>query len=158
MAQTSQKYKCICVKSWNCSYLVTWFCYQLIAKPGTKTAAVLLPDLYCIGANQWTTVISWSTHDMKKGYKTGMKVDYDNKTFCREVPPGKFWNKKTFGMFGAFQWIWSIIKMVIGDQKEKGNQLKNWKLSCLINQFLGHEDQLNHKIIWGLSFIVASCS
>ena len=29
-------------RNWGC--LVTWFCYQLIAKPGNKTAAVLWPD------------------------------------------------------------------------------------------------------------------
>ena len=28
----------------NCSSLVTWFCYQLIAKPGNKTATVPWPD------------------------------------------------------------------------------------------------------------------
>ena len=32
------------VTSRNCGCLVTWFCYQLIAKPGNKTAAVLWPD------------------------------------------------------------------------------------------------------------------
>ena len=36
----------IWVRSWNCGCLVTWFCYQLIAKPGNKTAAVLRPDPY----------------------------------------------------------------------------------------------------------------
>ena len=30
----------IWVRSRNCRCLVTWFCYQLIAKPGNKTAAV----------------------------------------------------------------------------------------------------------------------
>ena len=39
----------VCVKniwarSGGCSCLVTWFCYQLIAKPGNKTAAVPWPD------------------------------------------------------------------------------------------------------------------
>ena len=29
---------CIWVRSWNCGCRVTWFCYQLIAKPGNKTA------------------------------------------------------------------------------------------------------------------------
>ena len=38
----------IWVRSWNCSCLVTWFCYHLIAKPGNKTAAVLWPDPYII--------------------------------------------------------------------------------------------------------------
>ena len=30
----------------NCDCLVTWFCYQLIAKPGNKTATVPWPDPY----------------------------------------------------------------------------------------------------------------
>ena len=36
----------IWVRSRNCGCLVTWFCYQLIAKPGIKTAAVSWPDPY----------------------------------------------------------------------------------------------------------------
>ena len=36
----------ICVRSWNCGCLVTWFCYQLIAKPVNKTAAVSWSDPY----------------------------------------------------------------------------------------------------------------
>ena len=36
----------IWVRSRNCSCLVTWFCYRLIAKPGSKTAAVSWPDPY----------------------------------------------------------------------------------------------------------------
>ena len=38
--------KDIWVRSGNCRCLVTWFCYQLIAKPGNKTAAVSWPDPY----------------------------------------------------------------------------------------------------------------
>ena len=34
----------IWVRSWNCGCLVTWFCYQLIVKPGSKTATVLWAD------------------------------------------------------------------------------------------------------------------
>ena len=37
---------CIWVRSHNCGCLVTWFCYQLIAKPGNKTATVVWPDPY----------------------------------------------------------------------------------------------------------------
>ena len=37
---------CIWVRSRNCGCLVTWFCYQLIAKPGNKTAKVPWPDPY----------------------------------------------------------------------------------------------------------------
>ena len=36
--------QCMWVRSQNCGFLVTWFCYQLIAKPGNKTAAVSWPD------------------------------------------------------------------------------------------------------------------
>ena len=38
----------ICVRSRNCGCLVTWFCYQLIAKPGNKTATVPWPDPYTL--------------------------------------------------------------------------------------------------------------
>ena len=36
----------IWVRSWKCGCLVTWYCYQLIAKSGNKTAAVPWPDPY----------------------------------------------------------------------------------------------------------------
>ena len=36
----------IWVRSRKCGCLVTWFCYQLIAKPGNKTAAVSWPHPY----------------------------------------------------------------------------------------------------------------
>ena len=36
----------IWVRSRNCGCLVTWFCYQLMAKPGNKTAAVSCSDPY----------------------------------------------------------------------------------------------------------------
>ena len=39
-------YSSIWVRSWNCGCLVTWFCYQLIAKPGNETAVVSWPDPY----------------------------------------------------------------------------------------------------------------
>ena len=45
----------IWVRSWNCGCLVTWFCYQLIAKPGNKTAAVSWPDPYAL----WW-LLSWT--------------------------------------------------------------------------------------------------
>ena len=35
---------CIWVRSWRCGCPVTWFCYQLIAKPVKKTAAPSWPD------------------------------------------------------------------------------------------------------------------
>ena len=47
----------IWVRSRNCGCLVTWFCYQLIAKPGNKTAAVSWPDPYIY--MQYSLHISW---------------------------------------------------------------------------------------------------
>ena len=38
----------IWVRSRNCGCLVTWFSYQLIAKPGNKTATVSWPDPYAV--------------------------------------------------------------------------------------------------------------
>ena len=36
----------IWVQPWRCGCLVTWFCYQVIAKPGNKTATPSWPDPY----------------------------------------------------------------------------------------------------------------
>ena len=47
------------VRSRNCGCLVTWFCYQLIAKPGNKTATVSWPDPYA-----GVVVILWSHFSM----------------------------------------------------------------------------------------------
>ena len=50
----------IWVRSWNFGCLVTWFCYQLIAKPGNKTATVSWPDpsLHWHGTSSWN-LSSW---------------------------------------------------------------------------------------------------
>ena len=48
------------VRSQNYVCLVTWFCYQLIAKPGNKTATVSWPDPPHAGniESQWPTKIT----------------------------------------------------------------------------------------------------
>ena len=38
----------ICVRSRKCGCLVTWFCYQMIAQPGNKTATPSWPDTYVL--------------------------------------------------------------------------------------------------------------
>ena len=45
-------------RNWGC--LVTWFCYQLIAKPGNKTAPVPWPASYQITAKYFFLVPDWS--------------------------------------------------------------------------------------------------
>ena len=54
-------YKCTWVKSWNCGCLVTWFCYQLIAKPGNKTAAPSWPHPHV-----HTDVLSFSNEVLQR--------------------------------------------------------------------------------------------
>ena len=36
------------IRSWRCDCLFTWFCYQMIAKPGNKVAAPLWPGPYIL--------------------------------------------------------------------------------------------------------------
>ena len=49
----------IWVWSQNCGFLVTWFCYQLIAKPGNKTATCPWPDpsVSCGTKTTWHPII-----------------------------------------------------------------------------------------------------
>ena len=58
--------KCIWVRSRNCGCLVTWFCYQLIAKPGNKTATVSWPDPYVHYMKYHINIelIHWSLGDL----------------------------------------------------------------------------------------------
>ena len=58
---------CIWVRSWNCGCLVTWFCYQLIAKPGNKTAAVPWPDPYWSAKLKCFVAISLSSRTSSLG-------------------------------------------------------------------------------------------
>ena len=53
-------FKCRWVGSQICDCLVTWFCYQLIAKPGNKTAAPLWPDP--------DTLHTWSSHCIRMSW------------------------------------------------------------------------------------------
>ena len=52
----------ILVRLQKCSCLVTWFCYQMITKPGNKTAALSWPNPYMIQSYyQWLWVMfSWA--------------------------------------------------------------------------------------------------
>ena len=70
-AFTTYTVHCIWVRSRNCGSLVTWFCYQLIAKPGNKTAAVSWPDQYRL--NTVHTVPAWRVK-----YSINLVCDY----FC----------------------------------------------------------------------------
>ena len=58
----------IWVRSRNCGCLVTWFCYQLIAKPGNKTAAVSWLDPYVFYV--FSEKFSMSRHFLVGSYTT----------------------------------------------------------------------------------------
>ena len=64
-------YTCIWVRSRNYGCLVTWFCYQLIAKPGNKTVAVSWPDPYTYIPTPGDDIhiCQWETH-IDKNEKT----------------------------------------------------------------------------------------
>ena len=47
----------IWVRSWNWGCLVTWFCYQLIAKPGNKKASPREPHALAWGPSSFHTKI-----------------------------------------------------------------------------------------------------
>ena len=55
---TGHNVNIIWVRSRNCGCLVTWFCYQLIAKPGNKTAAVPWPDPYSKWHYLWLILLT----------------------------------------------------------------------------------------------------
>ena len=71
----------IWVRSWNWGCLVTWFCYQLIAKPDNKTAAVPWPDPYTL---IWRCQQHW-TCTMRSN---GLPTESDTKTkICASLFP-----------------------------------------------------------------------
>ena len=62
--RTYREWGVIWVKWRNCGCLVTWFCYQLIAKPGNKTATVSWPDPYGIRTyREWGFVWNKDLYD-----------------------------------------------------------------------------------------------
>ena len=52
----------IWVRSWRCGCLVTWFCYQMIAKPGKKTAVPPWPESNWYRNTYVTYCITYSAH------------------------------------------------------------------------------------------------
>ena len=55
-------------RSRNCGCLITWFCYQLIAKPGNTTAAVSWPDPY----THWQGTFSVSAMSVRPEISLGL--------------------------------------------------------------------------------------
>ena len=56
----------IWVRSRNCGCLFTWFCYQLITKPGNKTATVPWPDPYACCLCLWAEAYLFPVMSLSK--------------------------------------------------------------------------------------------
>ena len=82
----------IWVRSRNCGCLVTWFCYQLIAKPGNKTATVPWPDpydAYCqLAVQEAYLIYPFSISCNHKMFRLWYKSHYW--TFHYHPPPVKY--------------------------------------------------------------------
>ena len=76
----------IWVRSRNCGCLVTWFCYQLIAKPGNKTATVSWPDPYIAtsGVRRIPSKVMRANANRNLYFKLTICV-YSRKALCRFV-------------------------------------------------------------------------
>ena len=105
----------IWVRSRNCGCLVTWFCYQLIAKPGNKTATVLWPDPYKIHGAFWNNVhcisinsvpivtVPWCSIDKSH-------TDFSSKSRSNSSPLGQNGRPVFQTMFSdAFSWMKSFV-------------------------------------------------
>ena len=95
------------VRPRNCGCLVTWFCYQLIAKPGNKTVAYSWPDLYAAEH----TIISPSpgpTPDQSKASTTLV-------TKFEKHPRFADFGRKKHPFFNRNRWFWDPINKLINE-------------------------------------------
>ena len=90
----------IWVRSRNCGCLVTWFCYQLIAKPGNKTATVSWPDPYVMD-HLWVKVELMGP----KLYKEIGGIIFDESYLPRISKPF-YLNWQTFHHNNIAFWYW----------------------------------------------------
>ena len=87
----SLKNLAVWVRSRNCGCLVAWFCYQLIAKPGNRTATVLWPDPYRMVMSyslQNCVVLEPSCNETHLIDRTYLKLTTDTPLLARE---GELW-------------------------------------------------------------------
>ena len=75
----------IWVRSRNCGCLVTWFCYQLIAKPGNKTAAVSWPDPFAL-TYVWQGIQFFSNQQLPSSGSTDTYLNEDTRIDCVAEP------------------------------------------------------------------------
>ena len=91
---------CIWVRSRNCGCLVTWFCYQLIAKTGNKTAAVSWPDPYVFMIHGWK-VIFVTSYMNSYSYFPGAVF------LAALVPACEYWFIIFFYLNPLLSWTWT---------------------------------------------------
>ena len=134
---------CIWVMSQNCVCLVTWFCYQLIAKPGNNTATISWSDPYGhhnIYANQlkdiyfhviftciktktvddrtereYTTIESVNHHNnsLINPFDTIMWLDFSIKSFFRKPWKQFLWHVLGYRLCIRYTWHMSHLIVVL---------------------------------------------
>ena len=112
LSWVNKMYIYIKVRSWNCSCLITWFCYQLIAKPGNKTAALPWTDP-CLVATIHPIKIQ-SCHDGNFIITMGA-LQIVVMTICGTLSDSKVGNDACFivnvGTQGCLycHWLWRLL-------------------------------------------------
>ena len=116
------------VRSWNSGCLVTWFCYQLIAKPGNKTATVPWPDPTKCVSYQWGMLSSsycWNYYPgtlglySPSGWTSNRKISWSleaTRFRCRLLQ--SFWKLTGTSAAALPRWLsnframWSILHLI----------------------------------------------
>ena len=154
----------IWVRSRNCGCLVTWFCYQLIAKPGNKTATVPCPDPYYVtGINHSSpcpmNIITclYSPEGYRLMAPVGIKPCHHPHEMCGLW---MWWHMESTVILQIIEVIRSQITGNLGNSTAFSDyQQKNHSLHCWLllgessNGPLTHWGQVTHKCISKLTII-----
>ena len=96
-------------RSWRCSCLVTWFCYQLIAKPGNKTDAPWWPDHYAASTTGIISImLTWRFMNMiHNRLISSYKVNIILNDFIHKL---LWWNSVPSSMVHSlnYHWLWML--------------------------------------------------
>ena len=106
----------IWLRSRSCGCLVTLFCYQLIAKPGNKTAAVLWPDPLIWNQDElsWTW---WTVQNSRQLFTQFTRFSKANPDFIYPLKPEQnchcYW--KSFICQAWWTW-WTVVYCLLNEQ------------------------------------------
>ena len=122
------------IRSRNCGCLVTWFCYQLIAKPSNKTATVPWPDPHnklAIRIDSQVSNPGWSSHKC-----SWLGSDND---FLPDQPQIIIWTKIGSLLIGP---LWMHFREIRIEKKNPTISIQNNEMKNSVRQ--PHEE--NHPL------------